>query len=78
MNECPDCGKSLVIRAKGCSCGWVKIEQKKPIIKDYQCQYGIENQRCPLPGTICPSPYSDSPWYCATHWHKQLFEGVKK
>ncbi len=78
MNHCPDCGKSLGMRAKRCSCGWVKVEQKKPVIPDYRCQYVIENERCAKQGTICPAPYSDGPWYCTAHWHKRLFDGGKR
>lgn len=69
MKTCPDCGKSILLQAKRCSCGWAKAEQKKPITPDYRCQYAIANQRCLLDGTICPYPYSNGPWYCREHWN---------
>lgn len=68
MNNCPDCGKSISVKAKRCSCGWVSIQQQKTVTSDYQCQYAIANRRCPQYGTICPHPYGNGPWYCREHW----------
>ncbi len=78
MNMCPECSKSLSVKAKCCSCGWVKIEEKKSVIADHRCQYVIGNQRCSLHGTICSYPYSNGPWYCTQHWQSAIFEGVTK
>lgn len=68
MNTCPDCGKSILMKAKRCSCGWSKVEQKFTA-PDYRCQYAIANRRCPVQGIICPYPYGNGPWYCREHWH---------
>jgi hypothetical protein len=68
--ECPECGKMLSVNVMRCRCGWKKITASAPLApKDYRCEYIINTQRCPLPGTLCSYPHSAGPWYCAAHWH---------
>lgn len=69
VNACPECENLLSVKAKRCVCGWVLIEKIKPLNADHRCQYVILGRRCPLPGGICPFPYSkEGPWYCSGHW----------
>jgi hypothetical protein len=66
MNACPECEKSLYPKATRCSCGWIK--SLAPAERDHRCQYQNNGRRCPLPGTICCTPYGSGPWYCSGHW----------
>lgn len=64
MNQCPECGKTLLATAKRCSCGWVKVESNPPTIADHKCHYAIGQRRCLLPGTVSPKGKA---WYCRRH-----------
>jgi hypothetical protein len=64
--SCPDCYKPLSAKAIRCTCGW--RHQTIPPPREYRCHYENNHKRCPLPGTICPNPYGNSPWYCSGHW----------
>jgi|GEM_PF-2339427 len=66
--ECPECGKTISAKTKRCSCGWRKAEPAITGPRDYRCEYVINQRRCPLPGTVCPYPYGNGPWYCGGHW----------
>lgn len=63
---CPECGTPLR-KPKRCSCGWFLVEQFLKPQSDHRCEYQISGRRCPLPGTICSSPYANGPWYCSEH-----------
>ena len=66
---CPDCEKTFYIKAGRCSCGWSPLKKEEKAPPDFRCEYTLTTHRCPLPGTICPYPYStQGPWYCADHW----------
>lgn len=68
MNQCPECSKSLSIKKIGCSCGWSKPSAKVEIFKrDPRCEYQSYGVRCPLPGTVSPSPYRNDQRYCSGH-----------
>jgi hypothetical protein len=69
--KCFECGQKLSAGAKRCSCGWQKAEVQTQRMADHRCQYTINQRRCPLPGTMCPYPYGDGPWYCSGHWGVQ-------
>jgi hypothetical protein len=68
-NSCPECGKSLLLTEKDCTCGWSQKQQPVPAYSDYRCRYQLDARRCPLPGTISSSPYGIGSWYCAGHWY---------
>ena len=66
--NCQECYKPLSAKATRCTCGWRDKKILSIPARDYRCQYENNHKRCPLPGTICPNPYSNTPWYCAGHW----------
>lgn len=66
-NLCPECGNLLAARVKRCTCGWFQPEKRAQVNADHRCQYIIAQRRCPLPGTMCPYPYGNGPWYCSGH-----------
>ncbi len=63
--HCGECKQALASNVTRCSCGW---QMTQTTVTDYRCQYHSNDRRCPLPGTICPYPYSSAPWYCFGHW----------
>jgi hypothetical protein len=67
-SSCPECGDSLSSYARRCPCGWFKAGQAIQEPSDHRCKYTLGTRRCPLPGTICSSPYAGSPWCCSEHW----------
>ena len=66
-NFCPECGKTLLSKAKRCGCGWKEQEVQVPLIADHRCQYRVRDRRCPLPGTSSPYIYGNVTWYCCEH-----------
>lgn len=67
-NICPECGNSLTLSRNHCACGWFAKDRQVQRIADHGCAYSLGQSRCPLPGGICPFPYSKEPWYCSGHW----------
>jgi hypothetical protein len=68
INYCPECGKRLGEKKQHCTCGWRRQLSSARACADHRCQYESDGHRCPLPGTMCPYPYSSTPWYCSGHW----------
>ncbi len=62
---CRECNQLLIKNAERCACGW---HADKTSVTDHRCQYRSNGRRCPLPGTMCPYPYGNTPWYCQGHW----------
>src|SRR5579862_4911406 len=62
---CDECKQLFIKNTTQCVCGW---RANQPNNSDGRCQYRNRERRCPLPGTVCPSPYGKTPWYCSGHW----------
>lgn len=66
---CPECEKYISSQQKYCKCGWRLPQHNTSDFTDSRCDYIYQTHRCPLPGSICPQPYStQGPWYCSLHW----------
>lgn len=76
VNFCPECGSNLASQRKRCTCGWHEANQGETKDIDHLCQYVALERRCPLPGTVCPYPYGNGPWYCSEH--SQILGDAKK
>jgi hypothetical protein len=68
-NSCPECGNTLSVRTKRCTCGWRKTEQQEAPRADHRCRYMVGERRCLLPGTISPNTHGSVTWYCRRHYH---------
>lgn len=66
FNHCVECGNTLSIKAKSCSCGWRRHEESAKKVVDHGCHFRAFNRRCPLYGGISPDRQGD--WYCSEHW----------
>lgn len=65
---CPECENLLSTKKKRCSCGWFQPAERMLIAANHDCNYTNRQEKCPLPGGICPYPYAKGPWYCSGHW----------
>lgn len=76
ISYCPECENLLTTRIDRCSCGWIREKSSVNAASNNRCQYAIGSCRCPLPGVVCPQPYSNNPWYCSQHW--AVFDDIRR
>ncbi len=57
---CPQCKKATSISSSKTS--------TKTTLDPTRCRFELNGRRCPLPGTMSPSPYAKENWYCNGHW----------
>ncbi len=65
--NCPECGKKLPYRAKGCACGWGRPESAAAPPGPPRCAYA----GCPAAGTISDDLHGGGPFWCRWHFSER-------